>query len=223
MEKMEISEKDSKMLEIIEKMVASGVSMGIKQGIEQARNEEKLRDKITFDIRLKNTKLLLKNYRKFKEFFNQATYSEKELETATVEEVIDKIYCQAYDDVTIVQSILASKKRTEIIMTHIEKMIRFYLVEAEHSKIDEKIRKANILNDLYIEGTKVPEMSLLAKKYNISLRQLHRDKNAATEELAVYMFRNRWIKENILIMAKNMSLTCQFQEYIILISKIVIK
>lgn len=202
MEKMEISEKDSKMLEIIEKMVASGVSMGIKQGIEQARNEEKLRDKITFDIRLKNTKLLLKNYRKFKEFFNQATYSEKELETATVEEVIDKIYCQAYDDVTIVQSILASKKRTEIIMTHIEKMIRFYLVEAEHSKIDEKIRKANILNDLYIEGTKVPEMSLLAKKYNISLRQLHRDKNAATEELAVYMFRNRWIKKNILIMAK---------------------
>ena len=43
MEKMEISENDSKMLGIIEQLVAAGVEKGIKRGLETARNEEKLK------------------------------------------------------------------------------------------------------------------------------------------------------------------------------------
>ena len=56
---MEITEKDSKMLEFMEEMVAAGVARGIKQGIEQAKNEQRLIDKITYDIILKNTRLSL--------------------------------------------------------------------------------------------------------------------------------------------------------------------
>ena len=77
MEKIEISEKDSKMLKFMEEMVATGVARGIKQGIEQAKNEERLRERLTYDIKLKNTRLLLKNYRKFVSFCKQATVSEK--------------------------------------------------------------------------------------------------------------------------------------------------
>lgn len=110
MEKFEISEKESKIIGIIEQLVADGVSKGIKQGLEQARNEEKLRERISYDIKFKNTRLLLKNYRKFVSFCEQATISENELESATVEEILDKLYCETYDEVTVVQSILASKK-----------------------------------------------------------------------------------------------------------------
>ena len=188
MEKFEISEKESKLLGIIEKLVAEGVTRGIKQGLDQARNEEKLKDKITYDIKLKNTRLLLKNYRRFVSFCEQATVSEKELESATVEEKIDKLYCTAYDEVTIVQSILVSKKRTEIIMTHIKKIINFYIFDAESSKNDEKRRRAHILNDLYIKGKKQPRMSEMSKKYHISERQINRDKKTAIEEIAIFMF-----------------------------------
>lgn len=188
MEKFEISEKESKLLGIIEKLVAEGVSRGIKQGLDQARNEEKLKDKITYDIKLKNTRLLLKNYRRFVSFCEQATVSEKELESATVEEILDKLYCTAYDEVTIVQSILASKKRTEIIMTHIKKIINFYIFDAESSKNDEKRRRAHILNDIYIKGKKQPRMSEMSRKYHISERQINRDKKAAIEEIAIFMF-----------------------------------
>ena len=59
MEKMEISEKDSKMLDIIEQLVAAGVAKGIKQGLEQARNEKKLKEKITYDTKLKH-KIIIK-------------------------------------------------------------------------------------------------------------------------------------------------------------------
>lgn len=188
MERMEISEKDSKMLDIIEQLVAAGVAKGIKQGLEQAKNEEELKEKITFDIKFKNTRLLLKNYRKFVNFCEQATVSEKELESATVEEILDKLYCSAYDEVTIVQGILASKKRTEIIMTHIKKIINFYIFDADSSKNDEKRRRAHILEDLYIKGKKQPAMSVLANRYHVSERQVHRDKNIAIEEIAIFMF-----------------------------------
>lgn len=188
MEKFEIYEKESKLLGIIEKLVAEGVTRGIKQGLDQARNEEKLKDKITYDIKLKNTRLLLKNYRRFVSFCEQATVSEKELESATVEEILDKLYCTAYDEVTIVQSILASKKRTEIIMTHIKKIINFYIFDADSSKNDEKRRRAHILEDLYIKGKKQPAMSVLANRYHVSERQVHRDKNIAIEEIAIFMF-----------------------------------
>lgn len=188
MESFEISEKDSKLLDIIEEFVAAGVAKGIKQGLEQARNEEKLKEKITFDIKFKNTRLLLKNYRKFVNFCEQATVSEKELESATVEEILDKLYCSAYDEVTIVQGILASKKRTEIIMTHIKKIINFYIFDADSSKNDEKRRRAHILEDLYIKGKKQPAMSVLANRYHVSERQVHRDKNVAIEEIAIFMF-----------------------------------
>lgn len=188
MERIEISEEDSRMLKFIEQIVQQGVAKGIKQGIDQAKNEEKLKEMQSYNIKFKNTRLLLKNYRKFEKACNQATVSEKELESATVDEILDKLYCTTYDEVTVVQSILASKKRTEIIMTHIKKIIKFYIFDAEESKNSEKIRRAHILDDLYIKGKVQPAMSVLTRKYHVSERQIHRDKNTAVEEVAIFMF-----------------------------------
>lgn len=188
MSKFEISDKEGQFLNLLEQIVTDGVARGIKKGIEQAKNEERLREKITYDTRIKNTRLLLKNYRNFVKACKQATFTEKELETATVEEVLDKLFCQSYDEVTVVQSILTSKKRTEIILTHIERIINFYIFEAEQSKNDEKIRKAHILNDLYVEGKYKPKINAMSEKYHISERQIRRDANSAIEEIAVLMF-----------------------------------
>ena len=188
MSKFEISDKESQFLNLLEQIVTDGVARGIKKGIEQAKNEERLREKITYDTRIKNTRLLLKNYRSFVKACKQATFTEKELETATVEEVLDKLFCQSYDEVTVVQSILTSKKRTEIILTHIERIINFYIFESEQSKNDEKIRKAHILNDLYVEGKNKPKINAMSEKYHISERQIRRDANSAIEEIAVLMF-----------------------------------
>lgn len=188
MSKFEISDKESQFLNLLEQIVTDGVARGIKKGIEQAKNEERLREKITYDTRIKNTRLLLKNYRNFVKACKQATFTEKELETATVEEVLDKLFCQSYDEVTVVQSILTSKKRTEIILTHIERIIKFYIYEAESSNNTEKIRRAHIIDDLYIKGDKKPKTKSMSEKYHISERQISRDQNTAIEEIAILMF-----------------------------------
>lgn len=188
MGKIEISERESQLLELIEQLVTDGVAKGVKKGIEQLRNEERLKEKITYDTRIKNTRLLLKNYRNFVKACKQATFTEKDLETATVEEVLDKLFCQTCDEITVVQSILASKKRTEIILTHIKRIIDFYLYESDHSNNDEKRRKAHILNELYVIGKYKPKINDMSEKYHISERQIRRDANSAIEEIAVLMF-----------------------------------
>ena len=188
MNKIEISEKESAMLKLIDEIVSEAVARGIKKGLEQAKNEERLREKITYDIKIKNTKLLLKNYRNFVKACKQATFTEKELETATVEEVLDKIFCEVDDEVTVVQSILRSKKRTEIILTHIKRIIDFYLFEANQSGNAEKKRKADILNDLYVKGKNKPKIDVMSEKYHISDRQVRRDAASAIKEIAVLMF-----------------------------------
>ena len=188
MSNIEISEKESQLLALVEQLVEEGVTKGVKKGIEQLKNEERLKEKITYDTRIKNTRLLLKNYRKFVKACKQATFTEKDLETATVEEVLDKLFCQSCDEITVVQSILASKKRTEIILTHIKRIIDFYLYESDHSNNDEKRRKAHILNELYVIGKYKPKINDMSEKYHISERQIRRDANSAIEEIAVLMF-----------------------------------
>ena len=188
MEKIEISEKESKILGVIEQLINSAVEKGIEKGIERARNEERLREKITYDTKLKNTRLLIKNYRRFLSACQQATWTESELETATVDEVLDKLYCTTSDEVTVVQSILASKKRTEIIIEHVKRIIKFYIYEAESSNNAEKIRRAHLIYDLYIKGDKKPKTKSMSEKYHISERQISRDQNTAIEEIAILMF-----------------------------------
>lgn len=73
-------------------------------------------------------------------------------------------------------------------MTHIKRIINFYLFEADQSKNAEKWRKAHILNDLYVAGKYKPKISVMSEKYHISERQIRRDANSAIEEIAVLMF-----------------------------------
>lgn len=196
-------EIDSDLLVFIENSITAGVNEGVRRAIETIKNQERLRDKVTYDTRLKNTRLLVRNYRKFLKSCEQVTCTEDELDTATVSDILDKLYCSTYDEVTVVQSILISRKRTEIILEHVKRIINIYLFEAESSKNDLKIRRANIISDLYIKGKEQPSILRMSEKYHICEKQICRDRDAGIDEIAVLMFRNRWYKENIL-----MSKTC---------------
>lgn len=188
MEKIEISEEESKMLDIIQKLVTTGVEQGVKKALEKVKQEEIQKEKQTYDIKFKNTKLLIKNYRKFIKSCANTTYSENKLKTATVQEILDTIECTANNEVTVVQSILASKKRTEIMLAHINKIINLYIKEAESSCNVETIRRAHILKDLYITGKKQPRISDMSERYHVGERQVHRDVKAAIGEISILMF-----------------------------------
>ena len=141
--------------------------------------------KTKYDSRLRNTGLLLKNYRNFKEYCKNAIYEElnniKEgaQEEFSVIEIFDKMY-DVDDDATIVQSIL-------IIIKHIDTCIDFYEYKAENSKNVELKRRVDVIKRLYIND-EIETFEEIAQDLFISTKTVNRDRKKATEELAPLIF-----------------------------------
>lgn len=185
-EKIEI---DPKLLTVIQ----SSVSAGVVEGVRLVEEKKENAIKGNYDRKIRDTKLLLKNYRLFKKHVKETTYTEEQLETATVSEILDKLYIledSEKDDLTIVQGILKSKKRTEIIITHIDTIILGYTTSASKSKDNEFKRRANVLNKLFIEDRKGRDKSYeqIAEEEFTSVSTIKRDRNRAIKEIAILLF-----------------------------------
>lgn len=163
---------------------------GVKRAIEGIEMQKALADKIRYDNRIRNTKLLLSNYRKFKKHIKTAIYTETQLDTAETSEILDKLGMNLSDeyDKTIVESILKSKKRTEIILQHIDTILDGYVLQASKRDDIELKRRANVVDKLYRKGMKMDQIS---KEEHASISTIKRDRNKAVNEIAVLMFRNR--------------------------------
>lgn len=183
-EKIEI---DPRLFTLIQSSVSAGISEGVR--IVEERKENAIKG--NYDRKIRDTKLLLKNYRLFKKHIKETTYTEGQLETATVSEILDKLYIledSEKDDLTIVQGILKSKKRTEIIITHIDTIILGYTTSASKSKDNEFKRRANVVNKLFIEGKKGKSYEQIADEEHTSVSSVKRDKNRAIKEIAILLF-----------------------------------
>lgn len=184
-------EVDPILLEVIQNSVTVGVNEGVKIAVKQINDEKNRKIKEKYDRKIRNTKLLLSNYRKFKNHIKETTYTEEQLNTSTVTEILDKLYIledDEKDDLTIVQSILKSKKRTEIILNHIDTILIGYMQKANQAKDIEMKRRALVINKLYIDDKKGKTYEDIAEELSISMSTLKRDKNRAITEISVLMF-----------------------------------
>lgn len=106
------------------------------------------------DRRLRNTKLLLKNYRMFKKHCTGAVYTDetgdhdgKEEETAL--ELLDMML-QRNNAITV-ESIRNSCRRTKIMVRHIDSMLALYETYCEQSKNEAHKRGYRIIKAMYID------------------------------------------------------------------------
>jgi len=181
---------------VIEADTACDVKRKVKdENIDCGRYERyvyiynKLKEK--YDRKVRDTKLLLNNYRRFNKHIKQTTYTEKQLETATVAEILDKLYIvedDEKDDATIVQAILKSKKRTEIILNHMNTILAGYEENACKSKDIELKRRLQVINKLYIDDKKGKSFEEIAEELNTSTSTVKRDRNRAIKEISILLF-----------------------------------
>ena len=119
-------EVDENLLSVIQNSITAGMNEGMQKGLAEYDRKQKSNSKMKYDKRLRNTALLLRNYRNFKEHCKNAIYEEletiKDKEDADVIEIFDKIY-DTDNDTAIVKSILKAKERTLIIIKHIDNCI----------------------------------------------------------------------------------------------------
>lgn len=185
-------EIDNDILFVIEKMIESGVNEGIQKGLKQYDNLQKNKTKFRYDKRLRNTRLLLKNYRSFVEHCDNAKYLvenpiKKEIEKDSLKiQLFDDFY-NLQDDAYIVSSILKSKEKTRIILDHINLCLDFFQAKALKTNNQEMIRRYNVISDLYIKETPMTYEEI-AEVEHISQKTVNRDRKKAIEELSVLIF-----------------------------------
>jgi hypothetical protein len=171
---------------IMEIAVQRGTEAGIKAAMEYLTEERKQLKKGRYDRRLRNTRLLLKNYRSFRNYAKNAVYKASQLKENAVD-ILDGLDEYSFDDSLYIESIKKSQQRTLIILNHIDEMLRYYKIDCEQSGKDEELRRYRIIVAYYInEQRKSAEQ--IAEDEHIERRTLYKDINMALKPLSALIF-----------------------------------
>lgn len=169
---------------IIHEIVEEAATKATLNALKCLKSEEREKEKKRYDRRLRNTELLLKNYRNFKEHAENAIYLDTELENASLEDKFD----EDDNDKMYINSILKTKKRTQIILKHIDRCLEYYECKCLSSEKEEVQRRIKVIKMLYIDDEKMSYLEVAKKLGEISTKTIERAKKVALSELTVLFF-----------------------------------
>ena len=187
MEKQVFNAGDAKLLhEIVEEAAQKATLNALKI----LRKEEKEREKNKYDRRLRNTELLLKNYKNLKEHSLNATYSDEEIED---EDLQDELDLEENEEMYI-SSIKRTKKRTEIIVKHIDNCIEYYTYKCLSSDKEEIQRRVQVIKMLYINGKSMSYFEIAEELREYKHKNRRPCKKSSTSRIGSIVFWNRWVE-----------------------------
>lgn len=161
--------------------------IGAQTAIKTWAEVQKRERKEFADRRFRNTELLLKNYRSFLAYVDNAVYEVEEYESPL--EILQDLMMPDRDNTLYVESIKKSVARTVTIVKHIETMMRIYQVSCFNSGKAEDERRWRIINALYISGEDGRKnYEQLAEEENVTARTIYNDKKRAIAEIGSMMF-----------------------------------
>jgi hypothetical protein len=171
---------------VLELAIQRGVEIGTKAAMDYLTEEKKAQRKGRYDRRLRNTRLLLKNYRSFKTHVQGAVFNAKQAKENAVD-ILDGLDDFSFDDSLYIESIKKSQQRTLIIMRHIEEMLRYYRIDCEQSGKAEDLRRYRVIMSTYI-GDEKKSAEEIAADENIERRTIYKDINIAIKTLSALIF-----------------------------------
>lgn len=141
--------------------------------------EKKVEEKREKDRRLRNTKLLLRNYHTFKRYAEK--HGGEEIEEYTP---IQELILNSQD---IVASIRMTTERTLVMIQHLDNALKALSYICEQEKLEGKpsSKHFDILNKRFIEQRAIGE---IANEYNLNERTVYKMIDAAAERLSVLLF-----------------------------------
>ncbi|MDY7243248.1 hypothetical protein [Halalkalibacterium halodurans] len=157
-------------------LVIEVAKAAIKEYEQQKQEEHRKRH----DNRLRNIKLLLKNYRKFKKHYEEA---KEDIPKLTEALELDELSESDFK----IQSILANRKRTAAMIVYIDRMLEIYREECERAIYPEEQRRYQIIHDLYLSGEK-KSAEEVARGHFLNRRTVYKEVDKACKALAVLMF-----------------------------------
>mgnify|MGYP000993588191 CR=1 FL=1 len=171
---------------VLELAVQRGVEIGTKAAIDYINEEKKQQRKSRYDRRLRNTRLLLKNYRAFKIHAQGAVFNAKQAKENAVD-ILDGLDEFTFDDSLYIESIKRSQQRTIIILRHIDEMLNYYRIACEESGKEEDMRCYRIIMATYINEEK-KSAEEIAEMENVERRTVYKNINMAIKPLSALIF-----------------------------------
>ncbi len=161
-------------------------SIGAREGIKAFRRKQEEERAGRTDRRLRNTKLLLRNYHMLKDHAGQSVFGRTQMEESALD--ILESMMSMYDNEVIIESIKRSATRTAVIVSHIETMFRLYYSYCDNSATRElDMRRYNTVWDAYMADTPL-SVSEIAKKQHISKDSVYMDIRVSIEKLTSLIF-----------------------------------
>lgn len=168
--------------DIYEKAAAIGAKEALKAFEQERKKEYSSRS----DRRLRNTKLLLRNYHMLKEHAQNSVFGRTQMEESALD--ILESMMTIYDNEVIIESIKRSATRTAVIVSHIETMFGLYAAYCDKSQSrDIDMRRYEVIWDMYM-ATDTLNAKEIAEKQKISVRNVYKDVKIATETLSALIF-----------------------------------
>lgn len=171
--------------EDLESLCSKAAEVGAKTAIEKLHEERKYMNQKAINRRLRNTRLLLKNYRMLKENVDNSIFGRSQMEESAADILCSMM--NLYDDEVIVDSIKRSATRTAIIVSHVEAMLSIYKGYCERSSNDLNRRRYEVMYDKYIAKDPLSTRQI-ADKQNMSKENVYADLKEAIERLSALIF-----------------------------------
>lgn len=173
---------DEELKSIYEKAAAIGANEALKKFEQERKREFGQRA----DRRLRNTKLLLRNYRMLKEHAENSVFSRAQMEESAFD--ILEVMMSSYDNDMVIDSIKNSAARTAIMVSHVETMIGLYAAFCEKSPNREiERRRYDVVWDMYMAEETLSAKEI-AEKQNMSKENVYADLRVAVERLTALIF-----------------------------------
>lgn len=168
-----MSEEMKKALEEMEARIIATVKQEMNQEVVKTRKYEK---------KLHNTRLLLKNFRKFKKHSDQADFTAVSLIDDELLEMLDIDFEDKHDELYI-KSILRTKERTAKMLNYIQKVLEFNVTYTIGNKTEHN--RALTLKLIYVDGM---TQSQVADKLGVDERSIRRYIEDGVSDVAPLMF-----------------------------------
>ena len=168
-------------------MVKAVIELAVQEGIKAYKKEAETQRKMAMDKRLRNTKLLLKNFRELRAHSDNAVF---ELAKVNDDELFDILELMTQDTSDLdmqVESIKKSAGRTRLIVEHVQEMLRLYQLSCDRSDKPEDKRRYRTIERLYLlDDPWTPQQ--ISDNEGIDLSTVYKDTNEGVRRLTALIF-----------------------------------
>lgn len=188
---MDTQKKDERALVVLtpaqlKDIYEKAAAIGANEALKTFKQEQKKEYSRRADRRLRNTKLLLRNYHILKEHAENSVFGRTQMEESALD--ILESMMSMYDNEVIIESIKRSATRTAVIVSHIETMFGLYAAYCDKSpNRDIEMRRYEVLWDMYMAEDTLSAKEA-AEKQHVSKDTVYTDIRMATEKLTALIF-----------------------------------